>query len=320
MKAAVLSTRELSRRIEELSLRLTAEVARIEGKIAVAEMVASNANEIAVLKAEGQNAEKQRLLYGNMVEAAERHRQETRREIFRIITVGSALALVAGVVGYASIRGYFNHVIAQRIDPLVQFQFAYSRGTGLLATRHPQAAVPYLMQCLDGHEYDEAVLGTLINALDQSDDWDGEKFVVDRVLAHRDRMNKFSEASTWIDLAAAGMAVGLLAPSEPKYVDLAKHSLEQAKAKVLQWDTSNQRYIAINSWLLAILTNDVEQARGAIAELLRINDESLDTWEQVREYKILQVHFKSDPKGLEAARKMWQQLEEARHKAPSPRT
>ena len=69
-----------------------------------------------------------------------------------------------------------------------------------------------------------------------------------------------------------------------------------------QDDKSTQRYLWENTWLLSLLMNDQAEAREAISQLLAINDDSLDDWKTVSQFKTLRVH-------LRQTTKVWKQRE-----------
>jgi hypothetical protein len=243
-------------------------------------------------------------------------RQETKRDFFKIVTIGSALALAAGLIGIPTMKSYLARAVAKEadrvssvIDPLVQFQFDYSRGTGLLAAKNAKAAVPFLMRCFNGHEYDYSVLVPLLNALDMSDDWLEGKLVMDKLLQHPEKLSTLEDPLAWNNLAVVETDIGV---TYPQYLELARESLDRAAGLVQEGNKETRRYILQNSWILGILEQNHSQAQAAVKELLTINDDSIDIWDMVRRYKVFEVHFRSDPKGLSRRGEMWRRLENAR--------
>jgi hypothetical protein len=317
MADAVNSSDDAMLAVEELSKKLSSEIARLEERIDLTSRIDAQEKDVAALKSDRANFEKQIQLYGSLIEKAEAVRQETRRDLFKVIAVGSALALVAGLVGIPTIKSYLARAadkqaarVSSVIDPLLDFQYAYSRGAGLLAARNFKAAVPFLMRCFKGHEYDPTILAPLLNALDEADDWVGGKQVLDRLQQQPGELLKIEDALTWNNLAVVETDVGV---TDPAYLSLARQSLDRAAALVHEDDRENRRFILENFWILDVVTHRNAQAQERIKGLLALNDSSTPTWDRVRDYKVLKVHFGSDSEGLAAAGAMWIRIEKERH-------
>jgi hypothetical protein len=310
----------LTKRLDELGLKLSSESARLEEQIAIRSTIATVVDKLSFFEkirdTDNKNFEKQLQLYAGLVKKAEALRQETKRDIFRIITVGTAIAAACGLIGIPSIKGYLQDAVKKQSDhvlrvvnPLIDFQYKYSRGSGLLAAKNANAALPFLMDCFTDHEYDEAVVIPLLQALDESAEWGQGKEVVDRLLQNKKKLYAFRDPSTWNTLGVVETDVGVM---HPEYLSFAKESLDRARGCVTKEDKATQRFIFENIWILSILNGDLNQARQAIDELLKINDNSIDPWKVVGEFKVFQVRFEHDPKALKNAGQMWLRLEHAR--------
>jgi hypothetical protein len=198
---------QLSKRIEGLESMLKSEIARIEKDVALSTKITAAEDRISLFEklreSDLKNFAEQLKQHETTVKETEALRQETKREIFRIIILGSAFALGVSLIGAATVKSYLERAVQKQADkvssvpePLISFQQNYARGSGLVSAKSFKEAIPYLSDCFEGHEYDETVLIPYLLAIDSSDDWEQGKIVIDGLLAEKKKYYGLKDATT----------------------------------------------------------------------------------------------------------------------------
>jgi tetratricopeptide (TPR) repeat protein len=310
---------ELATRIDRVESKLTDEITRIESNFAIATRIQAADDKLSLFEklrdSDSKSFDKQLSLYADAVAKAEAHRQETRRDIFRIVTLGAAFATAVGLIGVTAVKSILNREVkkaSSRVEQLIDYQFNYARGTGLLAANAFEDAIPYLDRCRQTRPYDRTVLIPLLNAIDMASDVDFGKRVIDQVRGNPAKYDTIQDPLALDNIAVVEIDVGA-AYRDRNYLALARQALQKAQEMVREDDKETRRFIYQNLWSYRILTGDLPGAARCVDELFRINDKSIDTWERVRQYKMFEGYFNENPSIERAAGAMWKRLETDRN-------
>jgi tetratricopeptide (TPR) repeat protein len=312
------TTKDLSARIAALEERLTRVQELLELKFKTLENIREN---------DSANFDKQLSLYAQKATETEALRSKVNNRLFQIFAFAAAVVLGLTIVGIKTAQDFIavqtkrvstvldaeTQNASRRMIHLTDYEFDYANGTGLLSAKSYKAAIPYLRRCFDADPYNPSAISPLLNAIDQSADYELGRQIVDELKIDSTKYDNIQDVLALNNIGLIEVDIG---SQHSEYLPLAHRALEKARQLVPEGDEEDRRYIYQNLWLYAILTRNHLEAERSISELLRVNDPALDTWEQVAAYPFLKAFLATNSEGV-FAKSSWKTLEVARKQTDS---
>jgi hypothetical protein len=203
-----------------------------------------------------------------------------------VLTVGGFL----GWLGYKSVDDYITAAktrLTAGLDRTSSFYYDYSHGTALLASGDFKDALPYLRRSFEQNNYDEGVLISYLDALDQADDWEQAYGVLTNLKSHTTEYMGLTNPWSWGNMSSLEIQMSL------EHSDLladAIQNLGRFERLVSPEDADMLRALYYQHWMLALSKHDLKTADEYIAKLLALPSYTkVDSWSKVQQWRFIKT-------------------------------
>src|SRR5262249_8066243 len=152
------------------------------------------------------------------------------------------------VVGVKSI----DDLVGRTVNASVAHFTTMSSGLAYFE-KYPSSALPYLRKAFDERSDEEPVIIALLLSAEETDDWDTQRTVLQKLQQRPAQLSKFQNPLTY---NAMGLAAINQAVTDARYSDFARARFDDG-LRVREADDSYANwYLHFNRWRLFLLTGD----------------------------------------------------------------
>ena len=241
-------------------------------------------------------------------------RADFNKAVGTVKRFGTALTLSAAVLGIAGYKSYIDfekeaqkklEAYTQTLRELTEKESARARAYSALMRREYDSAIRIFEQQFELNPYDLDVTVPLLNAYDETDNWEEAEKRIVRLEQDEQQLSRINDSLLLNNIAVIRIQEGV---DDPAKLESGANYLKRSAAFIRGDDEDSWTYFHINSWLAALAARDMTMARKEANQIAVKNSTvTLDEWYKVRKWRFFRQLFRQNARLEPEVAKMWEE-------------
>lgn len=228
-----------------------------------------------------------------------------------LLAAFSIILTALGWAGYKKLSDFERH-IESRLVRETESNIELSRAFTYLSARHFESAIDILNKAFERDPYDAAVLGGLLYAYDETENWEEAESKIEKLEKDEKRLSLLNDPDVLNVIGALRVQEGV---EDPQKLTNGIEWLRKSERLTAPDDTERLTNLNINFWLAAIAKGDMNEAKLCAARIpVHSSTVTLEPWSKVHQWRFFRIWLRKNPRSEPVVQRMWDESRNALNK------